>query len=73
MSNSSSTLPLDKFSVISPKQRLRCLEVVQKELETMKKDKKVYVQQRNSNIFFLDSRVDVLASCKLEAKNLQKH
>ncbi|XP_061547577.1 ASNSD1 upstream open reading frame protein-like isoform X2 [Phycodurus eques] len=34
------------------------------ELSNLKKDRKVYVQQRNSNILFLADRGQTLSSCK---------
>uniref|UniRef100_A0A3Q0R960 Uncharacterized protein n=1 Tax=Amphilophus citrinellus TaxID=61819 RepID=A0A3Q0R960_AMPCI len=39
-------------------------KVVVDELCNLKKNRKVYVQQRNSHIFFLADRSQTLASCK---------
>uniref|UniRef100_A0AAQ6IPD2 Uncharacterized protein n=1 Tax=Anabas testudineus TaxID=64144 RepID=A0AAQ6IPD2_ANATE len=33
---------------------------------------KVYIQQRNSNIFFLADRAQTLGSCKKELDNMKK-
>uniref|UniRef100_A0A665W706 Uncharacterized protein n=1 Tax=Echeneis naucrates TaxID=173247 RepID=A0A665W706_ECHNA len=42
-------------------------KVVVDELSNLKKNRKVYIQQRNSNIFFLAERGQTLASCKSKA------
>uniref|UniRef100_A0A3Q1BVJ6 TH1 domain-containing protein n=1 Tax=Amphiprion ocellaris TaxID=80972 RepID=A0A3Q1BVJ6_AMPOC len=39
-------------------------KVVVDELSNLKKNRKVYIQQRNSNIFFLADRGQTLSSCK---------
>ncbi|KAK9537825.1 hypothetical protein VZT92_005403 [Zoarces viviparus] len=39
-------------------------KVVLDELSNLKKNRKVYIQQRNSNIFFLADRRQTLGSCK---------
>uniref|UniRef100_A0A7N8XZW0 ASNSD1 upstream reading frame n=1 Tax=Mastacembelus armatus TaxID=205130 RepID=A0A7N8XZW0_9TELE len=39
-------------------------KVVVDELSNLKKNRKVYIQQRNSNIFFLADRAQTLGSCK---------
>uniref|UniRef100_A0A4W6BWI5 Uncharacterized protein n=1 Tax=Lates calcarifer TaxID=8187 RepID=A0A4W6BWI5_LATCA len=39
-------------------------KVVVDELSNLKKNRKVYIQQRNSNIFFLADRSQTLGSCK---------
>ncbi|XP_045910264.1 ASNSD1 upstream open reading frame protein-like [Micropterus dolomieu] len=46
--------------------------VVVDELSNLKKNRKVYIQQRNSNIFFLADRSQTLASCKREMDNMKK-
>ncbi|XP_054471227.1 ASNSD1 upstream open reading frame protein-like [Anoplopoma fimbria] len=48
-------------------------KVVVDELSNLKKNRKVYVQQRNSNIFFLADRGQTLGSCKKELDNMKKH
>ncbi|XP_026152110.1 ASDURF protein [Mastacembelus armatus] len=47
-------------------------KVVVDELSNLKKNRKVYIQQRNSNIFFLADRAQTLGSCKEELDNLKK-
>nr|XP_046259299.1 ASNSD1 upstream open reading frame protein-like [Scatophagus argus] len=47
-------------------------KVVVDELSNLKKNRKVYIQQRNSNIFFLADRVQTLGSCKCELDNMKK-
>lgn len=42
------------------------------ELSNLKKSRKVYMQQRNSNIFFLADRSQTLSSCKKELDILKK-
>ncbi|KAM4626117.1 ASDURF protein [Discoglossus pictus] len=39
-------------------------KVVVDELSNLKKDRKVYKQQQNSNIFFLADRAQTLSECK---------
>uniref|UniRef100_A0A673AVS9 Uncharacterized protein n=1 Tax=Sphaeramia orbicularis TaxID=375764 RepID=A0A673AVS9_9TELE len=39
-------------------------KVVVDELSNLKKNRKVYIQQRKSNIFFLADRSQMLSSCK---------
>ncbi|KAL6101325.1 uncharacterized protein ACO6RY_08274 [Pungitius sinensis] len=41
-------------------------KVVVDELSNLKKNRKVYTQQRNSSIFFLADRGQTLGSCKSE-------
>lgn len=47
-------------------------KVVVDELSNLKKNRKVYIQQRNSNIFFLTDRSQTLSSCKKELDNIKK-
>ncbi|XP_041806495.1 ASNSD1 upstream open reading frame protein-like [Chelmon rostratus] len=47
-------------------------KVVVDELSNLKKSRKVYIQQRNSNIFFLADRSQTLSSCKRDLDNLKK-
>ncbi|XP_035532928.1 ASNSD1 upstream open reading frame protein-like [Morone saxatilis] len=47
-------------------------KVVVDELSNLKKNRKVYIQQRNSNIFFLADRSQTLGSCKKELDNMKK-
>ncbi|XP_029315389.1 ASDURF protein [Cottoperca gobio] len=47
-------------------------KVVVDELSNLKKNRKVYIQQRNSNIFFLADRGQTLGSCKKELDNMKK-
>ncbi|CAK6973894.1 ASNSD1 upstream open reading frame protein-like [Scomber scombrus] len=47
-------------------------KVVVDELSNLKKNRKVYIQQRNSNIFFLADRGQALGSSKKELDNMKK-
>ncbi|XP_040913760.1 ASNSD1 upstream open reading frame protein-like [Toxotes jaculatrix] len=47
-------------------------KVVVDELSNLKKNRKVYIQQRNSNIFFLADRGQTLGSCKKELDDMKK-
>uniref|UniRef100_A0A8C6UJ97 Uncharacterized protein n=1 Tax=Neogobius melanostomus TaxID=47308 RepID=A0A8C6UJ97_9GOBI len=47
-------------------------KVVMDELSNLKKGRKVYTQQRNSNIFFLADRSQTLSSCKKELDIMKK-
>ncbi|XP_034417222.1 ASNSD1 upstream open reading frame protein-like [Cyclopterus lumpus] len=47
-------------------------KVVVDELSNLKKNRKVYIQQRNSNLFFLADRGQTLGSCKKELDNMKK-
>ncbi|XP_045560390.1 ASDURF protein [Salmo salar] len=48
-------------------------KIVFDELSNLKKNRRVYVQQPNSNIFFLADRGQTLASCKKELDNMKKN
>uniref|UniRef100_A0A3B5PW69 Uncharacterized protein n=2 Tax=Xiphophorus TaxID=8082 RepID=A0A3B5PW69_XIPMA len=39
-------------------------KIIVDELSNLKKNRKVYIQQRNSNVFFLADRNQTLSSCK---------
>ncbi|XP_046902413.1 ASNSD1 upstream open reading frame protein-like [Hypomesus transpacificus] len=47
-------------------------KIVVDELYNLKKNRKVYSQQPNSNIFFLADRRQCLCSCKHELDNMKK-
>lgn len=47
-------------------------KVVIDELSNLKKGRKVYTQQHNSNIFFLADRGQTLSSCKKELDIMKK-
>ncbi|XP_070771463.1 ASNSD1 upstream open reading frame protein [Enoplosus armatus] len=47
-------------------------KVVVDELSNLKKSRRVYIQQRNSNIFFIADRGQTLSSCKKELDNMKK-
>ncbi|XP_069011017.1 ASNSD1 upstream open reading frame protein [Embiotoca jacksoni] len=47
-------------------------KVVVDELSNLKKNRKVYIQQRNSNIFFLADRSQTLNSSKKELDYMKK-
>uniref|UniRef100_A0A3P8WL46 Uncharacterized protein n=1 Tax=Cynoglossus semilaevis TaxID=244447 RepID=A0A3P8WL46_CYNSE len=44
-------------------------KIVVDELSNLKKSRKVYIQQRNSNVFFLADRGQTLSHCKSEHLN----
>ncbi|XP_059199435.1 ASNSD1 upstream open reading frame protein-like [Centropristis striata] len=47
-------------------------KVVVDELSNLKKTRKVYIQQTNSNIFFLADRSQTLSASKKELDNMKK-
>ncbi|XP_023806591.1 ASNSD1 upstream open reading frame protein [Oryzias latipes] len=47
-------------------------KVVVDELSNLKKNRKVYIQQRNSNIFFLADRSQTLSTSRKELDYLKK-
>ncbi|XP_025759562.1 ASDURF protein [Oreochromis niloticus] len=47
-------------------------KVLVDELCNLKKNRKVYIQQRNSNIFFVGDRSQTLTSCKKELDYMKK-
>ncbi|XP_030914653.1 ASNSD1 upstream open reading frame protein, partial [Geospiza fortis] len=47
-------------------------KVVVDELSNLKKNRKVYKQQPNSNIFFLADRTEMLSQCKNTLDELKK-
>ncbi|KAM3607260.1 uncharacterized protein V6R79_004476 [Siganus canaliculatus] len=53
-------------------QKIKEQKVVVDELSNLKKTRKVYIQQRNSNIFFLADRSETLGSRKKELDNMKK-
>uniref|UniRef100_A0A8C7GIR9 Uncharacterized protein n=1 Tax=Oncorhynchus kisutch TaxID=8019 RepID=A0A8C7GIR9_ONCKI len=68
--NVSNTRPRQSFM-------FACLQIKEQkivfdELSNLKKNRRVYVQQPNSNIFFLADRGQTLASCKKELDNMKK-
>ncbi|XP_063255980.1 ASNSD1 upstream open reading frame protein-like isoform X2 [Prinia subflava] len=52
--------------------RIREQKVVVDELSNLKKNRKVYKQQPNSNIFFLADRTEMLSQCKNTLDELKK-
>uniref|UniRef100_A0A3Q2UDF9 Uncharacterized protein n=1 Tax=Gallus gallus TaxID=9031 RepID=A0A3Q2UDF9_CHICK len=66
------------FSVLVPKnvpafaQTIKEQKVVVDELSNLKKNRKVYRQQPNSNIFFLVDRTEALSQCKNTLDQLKK-
>ncbi|KAK9969118.1 hypothetical protein ABG768_027318 [Culter alburnus] len=42
------------------------------ELSNLRKNRRVYTQQPNSNIFFLADRGETLSSCKKDLDNMRK-
>uniref|UniRef100_A0A3B4TUQ0 Uncharacterized protein n=1 Tax=Seriola dumerili TaxID=41447 RepID=A0A3B4TUQ0_SERDU len=55
-----------KNNVLPPPSRGR--SIVVDELSNLRKNRKVYIQQKNSNIFFLADRGQTLGSCKSKLK-----
>ncbi|XP_029103434.1 ASDURF protein [Scleropages formosus] len=47
-------------------------KVVVDELSNLKKNRRVYVQQPNSNIFFLADKAETLGSCRRTLDNMKK-
>ncbi|MED6235631.1 hypothetical protein AMECASPLE_023043 [Ameca splendens] len=47
-------------------------KIIVDELSNLKKNKKVYIQQRNSNIFFLADRNQTLSSCRKDLDYMKK-
>lgn len=52
--------------------RIKEQKVVVDELSNLKKNRKVYTQQPNSNIFFLADRTETLSQCKNTLDELKK-
>ncbi|XP_067994007.1 ASNSD1 upstream open reading frame protein isoform X1 [Melanerpes formicivorus] len=52
--------------------RIKEQKVVVDELSNLKKNRKVYKQQPNSNIFFLVDRTETLSQCKNTLDELKK-
>ncbi|KAL7882138.1 hypothetical protein AOLI_G00089870 [Acnodon oligacanthus] len=52
--------------------RIKEQKVVIDELSHLKKNRKVYIQQPNSNIFFLTDKGETLSSCKKELDRMKK-
>ncbi|KAL7865312.1 hypothetical protein SRHO_G00105590 [Serrasalmus rhombeus] len=52
--------------------RIKEQKVVIDELSNLKKNRKVYIQQPNSNIFFLTDKGETLSSCKKELDKMKK-
>ncbi|XP_023118095.1 ASNSD1 upstream open reading frame protein-like [Amphiprion ocellaris] len=65
---------LEEVSAIKEElnKKIKEQKVVVDELSNLKKNRKVYIQQRNSNIFFLADRGQTLSSCKKELDNMKK-
>ncbi|XP_051814520.1 ASNSD1 upstream open reading frame protein-like [Acanthochromis polyacanthus] len=65
---------LEEVSAIKEElnKKIKEQKVVVDELSNLKKNRKVYIQQRNSNIFFLADRAQTLGSCKKELDNMKK-
>ncbi|KAL4617987.1 putative LOC110631416 [Arapaima gigas] len=47
-------------------------KVLVDELCNLKKNRRVYIQQPNSNIFFLADKTETLSSCKKTLDNMKK-
>uniref|UniRef100_A0A493SSF3 Uncharacterized protein n=1 Tax=Anas platyrhynchos platyrhynchos TaxID=8840 RepID=A0A493SSF3_ANAPP len=67
----------DKAMQIPPDHSLPYLpikeqKVIIDELSNLKKNRKVYKQQPNSNIFFLADRTETLSQCKIVLDELKK-
>ncbi|XP_027316778.2 ASNSD1 upstream open reading frame protein [Anas platyrhynchos] len=59
--------PRDQLS-----RRIKEQKVIIDELSNLKKNRKVYKQQPNSNIFFLADRTETLSQCKIVLDELKK-
>uniref|UniRef100_A0A3Q3J132 Uncharacterized protein n=1 Tax=Monopterus albus TaxID=43700 RepID=A0A3Q3J132_MONAL len=66
------TNPTDSKLIRVTKLQIKEQKIVVDELSNLKKGRKVYIQQRNSNIFFLADRGQTLGSCKKELDNMKK-
>lgn len=64
----------DGLSVLKEEmtKKIKEQKVVIDELSNLKKGRKVYTQQRNSNIFFLADRGQTLSSCKKDLDIMKK-
>lgn len=58
----------DSLAHVDPEERV--LRVLDYELKSLKKDRKVYLQQPNSNLYFLCTRVDALSYLERERERL---
>lgn len=47
-------------------------KIVVDELSNLKKNRRVYTQQPNSNIFFLADKGETLSACKQDLDNMRK-
>ncbi|KAK2904785.1 hypothetical protein Q8A67_006584 [Cirrhinus molitorella] len=47
-------------------------KIVVDELSNLKKNRRVYTQQPNSNIFFLADKAETLSACKKDLDNMRK-
>ena len=61
----------------SLKSNLNCanpheLKVLDSELQSLRKSARVFVQQRNSNVYFLSDKTTVTQAVKLKLKSLEK-
>ncbi|KAL2081376.1 hypothetical protein ACEWY4_023229 [Coilia grayii] len=52
--------------------KIREQKILVDELSNLKKNRSVYLQQPNSNIFFLADRTQTMSTCKKELDNLKK-
>uniref|UniRef100_A0AAV2K4G8 Uncharacterized protein n=1 Tax=Knipowitschia caucasica TaxID=637954 RepID=A0AAV2K4G8_KNICA len=52
--------------------KIREQKILVDELSNLKKGRRVYTQQRNSNIFFLADKGQTLSSCKKEMDVMKK-
>ncbi|NP_001340491.1 ASNSD1 upstream open reading frame protein [Danio rerio] len=53
-------------------QKIKEQKIVVDELSNLKKNRRVYTQQPNSNIFFLADKGETLSSCKQDLDNMRK-
>ncbi|XP_063070046.1 ASNSD1 upstream open reading frame protein-like [Engraulis encrasicolus] len=52
--------------------KIREQKILVDELSNLKKNRSVYLQQPNSNIFFLADRAQTMSACKKDLDNLKK-
>lgn len=52
--------------------KIREQKILVDELSNLKKNRRVYLQQPNSSVFFLTDRSQTLSACKKDLDNLKK-
>ncbi|XP_027878167.1 ASDURF protein [Xiphophorus couchianus] len=72
--NSGSSDNVSEYSALKEElnRKVKEQKIIVDELSNLKKNRKVYIQQRNSNVFFLADRNQTLSSCKKELDYMTK-